>query len=61
MMVARQGLKLQNLRIVLQFGATGAAAQKDPRRSRVFIVQDLPEVCAPDDGADAKVQLHLHS
>ena len=44
MMVARQGLKLQNLRIVLQFGATGAAAQKDPRRSRVFIVQDLPEV-----------------
>ena len=44
MMVARQGLKLQNLRIVLRFGATGAAAQKDPRRSRVFIVQDLPEV-----------------
>ena len=37
-------LKLQNLRIVLRFGATGAAAQKDPRRSRVFIVQDLPEV-----------------
>eukprot|EP00966_Prymnesium_polylepis_P325650 7381624-Prymnesium_polylepis.2 len=56
-MFARQGLKLQNSRIVLGFGATGAAAQKLLGRSRDLIVQDLPEVRTCREGADANVRV----